>query len=287
MAFISIDLLRSLVAIAELRSFTLAARTLGVSQSTISQHIKRLEELSGRRCIERNTHRVGLTTAGEAMLGYARAIIESQERLQQHLLATPLRGRLRLGASEDFVLSALPDVLAAFVRRHPDVDLELRAGLSTDLYDLFDAGQLDLIFVKRRKGDPRGQIAWREPIRWTARPSYKLDLDTPAPLLLYPPPSVTRAHTLETLEAGGYRWRIAFTSASLTGLSAAARAGIGVFPHSARLLPTGLAILSNPVGLPPLPEVEFVIIGSGSSDPAAAALTSTILQWSTGQPILQ
>ena len=49
----------------------------------------------------------------------------------------------------------------------------------------------------------------------------------PLPLLLYPAPSVTRARALETLEAVDRRWRVAFTSASLTGLTAAARAGLG------------------------------------------------------------
>jgi molybdate transport repressor ModE-like protein len=271
------DLLRTFAAIADTGSFTAAARSLGLQQSTVSQHIKRLEALSGRRLLDRDTHRVALTPDGESVLEHARQVLEAHERMARFLSDTPLRGRLRFGACEDFVLSALPDVLAAFVRRHPEVDLELAAGLSEDLYDRFDAGGLDVVFVKRREGDRRGVTAWREPIAWVGRADHRLDPDAPIPLLLYPPPSVTRAKAMAALEASRHPWRIAFTSASLAGLSAAARAGIGVMPHSLRLIPPGLAPI--PTGLPALPDIEFVVIGPGGLNPVAEALIAVILQW--------
>ncbi|MBB3693281.1 LysR substrate-binding domain-containing protein [Sphingomonas sp. BK580] len=278
---IALDLLRTFLAVAEHGSFTAAARSLDLRQSTVSQHIRRLEDLAGRRLIDRDTHRVALTPDGEALLDQARAVLAASERLTRHLAAVPLRGRLRLGASEDFVLSALPDVLAGFARRHPEVDLELRAGLSEHLYEAFDSGQLDLIFVKRRNGDRRGTLAWEEPIAWVGREGWRVEAEAPLPLLLYPPPSVTRARAIATLEEAGRTWRVAFTSASLTGLSAAARAGLGVMPHSARLLPAGLAVLPPGESLPALPTMEFVVIAPGH-DPATAALAAAMLGWSRG-----
>jgi DNA-binding transcriptional LysR family regulator len=256
-----------------------AARALGLRQSTISQHLQKLEAATGRRLIDRNTHRVRISPEGEAVLEHARRVLEAHDQMARALNGAPLRGRLRFGASEDFVLSALPDVLAAFVRRHPDVDMELTAGLSEDLYGAFDAGALDIIFVKRRAGDARGVTAWREPIAWIGRPDYWLDADTPLPLLLYPAPSVTRARAFETLDAARRVWRIAFTSGSLSALSAAARAGIGLMPHSVRLMPPGLAVVPPEPDLPRLPDVEFVIIGPGRGNAVAEALTGVILQW--------
>jgi len=260
-------------------SFTGGARLLGVRQSTVSQQIARLETLARRRLIDRDTHRMALTVEGERLLDQARAIIDAHVRLEESLSGAPLRGRLRLGASEDFVLSALPDVLATFARRHPEVDLELSAGLSHDLYDAFDAGRLDVLFVKRKAGDRRGIVAWREPIRWVGRPDLRIDPDAALPLLLYPSPSVTRARAIETLDSLERRWRIAFTSASLTGLTAAARAGIGIMLHSARLIPPGLAVINANAVLPPLPDVEFVVIGPGAGHPAADGLIATMIQW--------
>jgi DNA-binding transcriptional LysR family regulator len=252
---------------------------MGLQQSTVSQHIKRLEQLTGRRLLDRDTHRVALTPDGEVVLEHARQVLEAHERMARFLTDTPLRGRLRFGACEDFVLSALPDVLAAFARRHPEVDLELAAGLSEDLYDRFDAGGLDVVFVKRREGDRRGVAAWREPIAWVGRSDQRLDPHAPIPLLLYPPPSVTRAKAMAVLEASRRPWRIAFTSASLAGLSAAARAGIGVLPHSLRLIPPGLAPIPAEAGLPALPDIEFVVLGPGGHQPVAEALIAVILQW--------
>ena len=273
------DLLRSFVAVAESGTFTGAARALGLRQSTVSQQIKRLEDAVERRLLDRDTHRVTITAEGEATLDHARRVLDAHERMARYFSATPLRGRLRIGASEDFVLSALPDVLAEFVRRYPEVNIELTAGLSENLYELFDAGALDILFVKRRTGDRRGIVAWCEPIVWVGRLEYRPPAGDVLPLLLYPPPSVTRGRALEALEAAGRPWRVAFTSASLTGLTAAARAGIGVMPHSARLLPAGLAVVPANAGLPQLPILEFVIIGPGGPHAVADALTTAILQW--------
>lgn len=283
MHYLPVDLLQTFVAVAEAHSFTGAARALGLRQSTVSQHVRRLEEQVGRRCIDRDTHSVHLTADGEVLLEHARVILDSHARLQQHLTAAPLRGRLRLGASEDFVLSALPDVLAAFARRHPEVDMELRAGLSDDLCADFDAGRLDLAFVKRRDGDRRGTIAWKEPIEWMAHPDFRIDPNAPLPLVLYPTPSVTRARVLEALERAGRRWRVAFTSANISGLSAAARAGIGLLPHSVRLMPPGLAVVSAREGLPKLPDIQFVVMSPERPSPAIEALAATIMRWAASR----
>jgi len=279
MEFLPVDLLQTFTTVAEVGSFTGAARLLGLRQSTVSQQIRKLEQRTGRRYIDRDTHSVALTSEGEVLLEHARAILDSHTRLQQHLSAAPLRGRLRLGASEDFVLSALPDVLAAFIRRHPDVDLELRAGFSGDLCEAFDAGRLDLIFVKRHGGSPRGTVAWEEPLAWAAHPEFRADPKAPLPLLLYPPPSITRACAIETLEYARRSWRVAFTSASLAGLTAAARAGIGLMPHSARLLPPGLEVVGARDELPALPKIQFAVIFARESNPAIEVLAATILKW--------
>jgi DNA-binding transcriptional LysR family regulator len=281
MEYVPVDLLQTFVAVADAGSFTGAARLLALRQSTVSQHIRRLEEQSGRRLFDRTTHSVGLTPEGEIVLDHARSVLERYDRMHQHLTASPLRGRLRFGASEDFVLSALPHVLAAFARRHPELDIELRSGLSEDLRTDFDAGRLDLAFVKRRDGDARGRIAWKEPIEWMANPEFRLDRDAPLPLILYPPPSITREGVLETLERSGRRWRVAFTSANVSGLSAAARAGIGLLPHSVRLMPPGLTILSTREGLPKLPDIQFAVITADHPNAAVEALEATIMNWAS------
>ncbi|MFB7864014.1 LysR substrate-binding domain-containing protein [Streptomyces sp. NPDC056069] len=275
--------LRTFLAVAQTLSFTQAARRLGLRQSTVSQHVRRLEEAIGRPLFVRDTHGVELTEDGEAMLGFARTILEAHERAAAFFTGTRLRGRLRFGASEDFVTTRLPEILEAFRREHPEVDLELTVELSGTLQARLEAGRLDLILAKRRggeDGDAGGELVWQDVLVWIGSPRLRLDPDRPVPLIVFPPPGITRARALEALQAQGRPWRIACTSSSLSANVAAARAGLGVMAHTRGLLPPGLVELSARAGLPELGAVDFVLRKGrrrGSAQDAADALAAAIL----------
>jgi DNA-binding transcriptional LysR family regulator len=269
--------LKSFVAVARTKSFTEAGRQLGLRQSTVSQHVRKLEGATGRRLFMRDTHSVVLTADGDTMLEFARTIIEANDKAQRYFAASELRGTLRLGASEDFVLSRLPDVLREFRRRHPSVDMELTVGLSGELHEKLDGGELDLLIAKRREGETRGQMIWRERLVWVAADPWRPDPDRPVPLILFRPPSITRTAALEALEQAGRTWRIVCTSGSLSGLRAAALAGLGVTAQSRNLIVDGLIELPASSGLPQLAETEFVVVGRtarlrGPAGALAAAL---------------
>ncbi|MEU6705476.1 LysR substrate-binding domain-containing protein [Streptomyces wuyuanensis] len=275
--------LRTFLAVAQTLSFTRAARRLGVRQSTVSQHVRRLEEAAGRQLFIRDTHSVELTGDGEAMLGFARTILDAHERAAAFFTGTRLRGRLRFGASEDFVLTRLPEILETFRRDHPEVDLELTVELSGTLHERLEAGRLDLVLAKRRTGGTHGELVWQDALTWIGAPRLRLDPDRPVPLIVFPPPGITRARALEVLEAHGRAWRIACTSGSLSGLVAAARAGLGVMAHSRGLIPPGLVPVPDRAGLPELGDVDFVLLHgrragarNGTREPADA-LAAAIL----------
>ncbi|TSE10941.1 LysR family transcriptional regulator [Mesorhizobium intechi] len=269
--------LRSFVTVQQMGSFTFAAERLGLGQSTVSQHIGKLEAALGRQLLARDTHKVVLTPDGEALLGHARTLLSIEGQVQALFTAQRLRGTLRLGVSEDLVTSRLPLVLEDFVRSHPSVDLELTVALSGVLYQMQDNGELDLVLAKRRLGDSRGQLVHREPLVWLARdPEHVLSLAA-LPLIAFPAPSVTRSIALEVLERHGMPWRIVCTCGSLSGLTAAARAGMGVLVQPQSMSPSGLKEISSR-RLPPLEDVEFVLIPSKSADRAlVSALSEDIL----------
>ncbi|MDX2384418.1 LysR family transcriptional regulator [Sinorhizobium medicae] len=269
--------LRSFVALEQMGSFTLAAEKLGLGQSTVSQHIQRLEAALGRKLVTRDTHRVSLTADGEALLGYARKMLAIDSEVEALFAESSLRGRLRLGVSEDFVTSRLPGVLEDFVRTHPSVDLELTVALSGVLYQMQDNGEIDLVLAKRRLGDARGQLVYREPLVWLARDPERILRDRTLPLIAFPPPSITRSVAIETLDRHRIPWRIVCTCGSLSGLTAAARAGMGILVQPRSMVPQGLKEL--PAGnLPPLEDVEFVLVPSKGADrKLIAALSSEIL----------
>ena len=251
--------LESFLAVAQTLSFTQAAEQLGVRQSTISQHVRQLEAAVDRQMFLRDTHSVELTPDGEAMVGFARTIVDAGRQAVSYFAGPQLRGRLRFGASEDFVSTHLPEVLREFRRRHPGVELELTVGLSGELHRKLEARQLDLMFGKRQLGATHGQLVWRDRLVWVGSDLTRLDPDAPVPLILYPEPSVSRAQALETLQWHGRPFRIACTSTSLSGLRAAVLAGLGVTAHTRSLVPHDLVELGPQHGLPPLGEVEFVL----------------------------
>jgi DNA-binding transcriptional LysR family regulator len=256
-------LLQTFLAVAETRSFTQAAERLGLRQSTVSQHIRKLEQEAGRRLFVRDTHSVTMTADGEAMIEFARNILAANERAERYFAGSQLRGRLRFGASEDFVASRLPEVLREFVRTHPLVDVELTVGLSGELNQKLGRGELDLVCGKRRPGEDHGRLIWRDRLVWVSGASAPFDPSAPTPLILYPAPSITREIALAALEHCGRAWRVVCTSGSLSGLRAAALAGLGVTVVAAGLIPPGLVEIGSGLGLPDLASVEFVLHGAG------------------------
>lgn len=109
---------------------------------------------------------------------------------------------------------------------------------------------------------------------WIGAEGLRVDPDRPVPLIVFPPPGITRARALEVLERDGRAWRIACTSGSLSGLVAAARAGLGVMAHTRGLIPPGLVRVP---GLPDLGSVEFALLRGERSSQAAEALAAAIL----------
>jgi DNA-binding transcriptional LysR family regulator len=264
-------LLQTFLAVAQTRSFTQAAERLGLRQSTVSQHIRKLEEEARRRLFIRDTHSVTATADGEAMVEFARGILAANERAERYFAGSQLRGRLRFGASEDFVASRLPEVLREFVRTHPLVEFELTVGLSGELNEKLARGELDLVCGKRRRGAEHGRLVSRDRLVWVSGDLPPLDPSAPVPLILYSPPSITREIALTELERSGRSWRIVCARGSLSGLRTAALAGLGitVVPHG--LMPAGLAEIPNGHGLPDLGTVEFVLLGSGRARRGPAA----------------
>ncbi|WP_306908695.1 LysR family transcriptional regulator [Rhizobium mesoamericanum] len=269
--------LRSFVTVEQMGSFTLAAERLGLGQSTVSQHIQRLESSVGRRLLARDTHKVVLTTDGEALLSHARAMLAIEAQVQSQFKGQDLRGNLRLGVSEDFVTSQLPAVLEDFVRSHPSVDLQLTVALSGTLYEMQDNGEIDLVLAKRRLGDARGRLVYREPLVWLARDPDHVLSSGPLPLIAFPPPSITRSISLEALSRSQIAWRIVCTCGSLSGLTAAARAGMGVLVQPRSMAPSGLKEIGRE-RMPVLEDVEFVLVPRKGADRAlVSALSEDIL----------
>lgn len=265
----SLDLnqLRTFLAVADQLSFSAAARRLGLSQSAVSQHIRRLEDSIGRPVLVRDTHRAALTAEGEALTGIARSMLELNDDAFRTLTGSEPRGRVRFGVSEDFALSRLPELLRRFRRAHPAIDLELTVGLSVHLHRRLSARELDLVLAKRPSAETEARLMFHDRLAWIGAPDLDLPRHHPVPLIVYPPPSLTRQHAVEALERVGRGYHTVCTSGSLSGLRAAALAGLGVMPFARSLIPAGLVELRNR-NLPRLADTEFVLTSRHRTVPA-------------------
>lgn len=279
-----VNLLRTFLAVIDAGQFTAGGASIGLSQSTVSQHIRRLEEACGRQLLVRDTHAVTLTPDGAVMVAFARDIVGASLQAAGYFARSAPRDRVRLGVSDDLTLTRLPQILRDLPRINPEIGVELTVGLTSALYQKLDSGRLDLVFCKRQAGDPRGRVIQREHLVWLAHPDFQLAPDASAPMVLYPSSSITSRLALEALNRAGRPWFIACSSETLIGLRAAAQSGLGVMAQSHLLLQGGgLAIVPESARLPQLGMVEFVILGrSARLQGAPAALANLIEEHGPG-----
>jgi len=271
------ELLRAFVTVADCGGFHRAAERLNLTQSTVSQQIKRLELETRRPLFRRTTRSVTLTDDGEMLLADARRLLQLEEAARHRLTAPRLSGTVRLGVVEEIAGGSLPSALGRFAALHPGVKLEVQIGVSAELIGQLDAGRLDVVFAKRPLGTSRGRLVWREPLVWAAAETFDLAAGAMLPLALYREKSVSREAALSALDGSEWSWEIVYTSPSLTGVRAAALAGLAITPLPASAVMSGLRILGTERGLPRLPELEFAIYEKARSEKAAAALAAALL----------
>jgi DNA-binding transcriptional LysR family regulator len=122
------DAMRAFVRVVERKSFTLAAKDIGLPRSTVTQTIQGLETRLGVRLLQRTTRSVSTTLDGEAYYRRCLAIIDDIEDAESAFAGTRPRGALRIEVqgtiARQFLLPGLPD----FFAQYPDIDITMREG---------------------------------------------------------------------------------------------------------------------------------------------------------------
>ncbi|TPW27875.1 LysR family transcriptional regulator [Martelella alba] len=136
------SLMRLFVAIAERGSLSAVSRAWGVAPSTVTLGLKQLEERIGTQLINRTTRSMALTPEGERFLQECRRVLTDLDTLMGSFSEDgPLSGTIRMTATMDLGRQRIAPLIETFMRRHPDVNVQLY--LSDSVVDLVDAG-LDL-----------------------------------------------------------------------------------------------------------------------------------------------
>jgi len=154
-----IDLERLTVfrAVAQARNFTRAADLVHLTQPGVSKHIKHMEDYLGVPLFDRLGRRVALTQAGEILLEATEEVFALVEAAEQRIrdLSGMRAGRIRVAASFPIAIYILPQVVAAFRKTYPAVNLKLQMSTSADIKTEVLANRADIGLVSSEVHDPR------------------------------------------------------------------------------------------------------------------------------------
>lgn len=268
-------LLQAFIAVADRLSFSRAAVALNRTQSTISAQIKRLEEQTGLRLINRSTTRVALSPAGESLIGYARQILALGEEAVLKLHAHEIGGHVRIGVMDDYGAAVLPPILKSFAVSHPNVDIQMETGLTSGMIDRIGP-DFDLVIAMHALNESRGALLCRVRPAWAGAAWFDVRGARPLPLALYPSGCLFRKSALEALDRCGLAWRLAYVSHSLSVVEALANQGLAITVVKASLLPASLRKFGADVGLPQLPCFEIRLHMADAASSAAKLLATHI-----------
>lgn len=249
--------LRSFLAIASCGGFHRAAAALHLSQSAVSQHVRRLEQVVGAPLVERSGRLMMFTPRGEILLSEARRILDLHDEVLRSVRVPHETETLVLGSTEHGAEQMLPEIIAALRRAAPDTEVRLRLDRTARVTDALEAGRLDLAVVL--------EIGTASPVQpklrlgWLASPEWAVPSDGPVPLVQFDSPCVMRPAVLELMAASGRSFHTVIEVGDLAGGQSAVRSGLGAI-----LLPIvdrGPEGLRPVLGLPEPPPVRMRVRG--------------------------
>lgn len=274
------DLLRTFVTINQLGGFTPTGERLGRSQPAISLQIKRLEELLGIQLFHRSGG-LQLTEEGQWLLSYAQKMLDLNDAIVSRLSMPKVSGTVRLGIPNDFEVSFLATTLGRFSQAYPNVTLDVSCDISTTLLQDYHKGEYDLVMAVEESHQPQPQLTdyIMDPLVWVRSQALMLAPEAPLPLILYPKGCLYRKSIIAALTKANLPWRIVYSSASLLGIQAAIKAGLGISVLAKSTVPEGLAAS---ITYPGCPNLGCVSVGfcynNNELSPAARMLLDYLKQ---------
>jgi DNA-binding transcriptional LysR family regulator len=280
---LNLDLLRSFVLVVDAGGFTRASERVHLTQSTVSQQIRRLEEEMGRSLLHRDGKGVRPTEEGEQLLSYARRILALAEEARE-IVSRPRRDAVvRLGLPDDTVAGRLIEMLSEFARSNPGLRLSVRCGTSEQMRRGLAHGELDLALFERDEEETGGIALWRRRLRWVT--SRRMPIDPrrdPLPLAVAESGCLYRDRAIRALEAAGRSWHITYTGPSILGIQGAVSAGLGisVLPEIA-ILPEHTALPAE-ASFPPITDTVLALVVAPAANAAGHRLADALADFCGG-----
>ena len=152
--------LSTFIRVAQFKSFSKAAESLGYSQSAVTVQIHQLEEELGTRLFDRMGKRIALPDPGTQFLERAYEVLNEVNKARLSVSdAGELRGRLHIGTIESLCFFKLPAVLRMYWEKHPQVVIRVTTGEPETLIEQMERGELDMIYIL---DEPQYNNDWRK-----------------------------------------------------------------------------------------------------------------------------
>ncbi|MDM0049244.1 LysR family transcriptional regulator [Variovorax sp. J22R115] len=261
-----IEQLKTLVAVVEAGSLTAAAPVVFLSQSAVSEQMRKLEERVGQSLLTRSKVGVTPTPAGLRLIGHARRILALSDEAFRDLRGESLQGELRLAVTDYFRPGDLTRLLSRLGEGYPGVRLNVSVLKSGAIEAGYARGDFDVGLSMRIVGNPTDEKAKgsarvaalrRESLAWMGAEGGRTRRDEPLRLLVLPDTCSLHQFTVKLLRQRRVPYVVAHVASGVAGLQSALAAGLGVACLNESALCEGVARLAPPHGLPALPRVAF------------------------------
>ena len=272
---LELDLLKTLVAIAETGNFSKAAEAVFRTPSAVSMQVKKIEDLLGRPVFLRDSRSVSLTADGELLLAHARRVLAMNRELVSRFVQPDLVGEVRIGAPDDVAECYLPPMLKRFSETHCGVTANVIVENSSVMLEMLREGRLDVAIFNQTpcmKHAEDAELLKRIPLVWAVLKGGVAAYQDPIPVSVWGEGCSWRAAAIKGLEDVGRDYRITFQSAHTAGQRAAILADLVVAPISATALFGDVVEAPPELGLPALPEFSIAMkVAERPSAPVRAA----------------
>jgi len=229
---LDLDLLKTLVAIAETGSFSGAGHVVGRTPSAVSMQVKKMEDILGRAVFLRDSRSVSLTADGAFLLEHARRMLALNRDAVARFVQPEVEGVVRLGAPDDVAERFLVDMLRRFGESHPGVTVNVTVDTTDRMIGQLRDGLLDLTLITCEAGfrEAGAEVVYREQLIWAMCKGGVAAEQSPLPVSVWDEGCAWRIAALGALEAENRPWRLAFQSAHISGQRAAVLADLAVAP---------------------------------------------------------
>ncbi|WP_077001603.1 LysR family transcriptional regulator [Variovorax sp. KK3] len=262
---LDMEQLRTFVAVIEAGSLTAAAPQVFLSQSAVSEQMRKLEERTGQSLLSRSKAGVVPTVAGARLLAHAQRLLALVDEALRDLRGESLEGELRLAVTDYFRPGELARLLARLGERYPHVRLHVSVLKSGQIEAGYAQGQFDVGLSMRLlgqgdKAQAKSPVLRRESLAWMAADGVQVVRGQPLRLLVLPDTCSLHQFTVDLLRRRQVPHTVAHVASGVAGLQSALAAGLGVACLNESALSEGVSRLAPPHGLPALLRVAFHLL---------------------------